>query len=55
MVMRMPEIPTKSVQNSKTVGGQTIVIKAPVQVAIPGDVYTNHSTLDRKLGEVPLS
>ena len=55
MVMRMSEIPAKGVQNSKTIGGETIVIKTPVQVTIPGDIHPDNSALDRKFGKVPLS
>ena len=55
MVMRMSEIPAKSVQNSKTVGGETIIVKTPVKVTIPGDIHPDNSALDGKFGKVPLS
>ena len=45
MITGMSEIPAKSVQDSKTVGGETVVIKTPVQVTIPGDIDADHTAL----------
>ena len=55
MIVGMSEVPAKSIKDSKTVGWETVVIKTPVQVTIPGDINTNHTALYRKLGKVALS
>ena len=52
MVVGMSEIPAKGVQNPKAISRQAIVVKAPVQVAVPSNVNANNAAFDRQFGKV---